>query len=192
MKNRFGTFLLFLTLPFCLIVRLREITTEFSTVYLGTPLGVPNLLLDVLIDLHLLMALMGAWRQISLGQRSRSALAAVMAELPTGQCWTAAGHSRHAGEHHPFQFTPTKPYGPGNSSAELVWKQRQEALQPFRGKLLPLQAASFTLESHRIQLSKLTQADGPNSPCIGHLMGSRDVAARVVLTQGHSARPRHT
>lgn len=64
---------------------------EFSTVYLGT-LGILNLLLDVLIDLHLLMALTERWGWIGLGQRSRSALAAVMAELPTRQCWTAAAH----------------------------------------------------------------------------------------------------
>lgn len=71
---------------------LREITMGFCTVYLGIPLGVPNLLLDVLIDLPLLMALIGVWGQIDLGQRSRSALAAVMAELATRQCWTAAAH----------------------------------------------------------------------------------------------------
>ena len=58
---------------------------EFSTVYLGIPLGVPNLLLDVLIDLHLLTALTGVWGRIGLGQRSRSALAAVMR-----QWWPAA------------------------------------------------------------------------------------------------------
>lgn len=65
---------------------------EFSTVYLGIPLGIPNLLLDVLIDLHLLMAPIEMWGWIGLGQRSRSALAAMMAELPTRQCWAAAAH----------------------------------------------------------------------------------------------------
>lgn len=39
----------------------KEIIVGFSTVYLGIPLGVPNILLDVLIDLHLLMALTGVW-----------------------------------------------------------------------------------------------------------------------------------
>lgn len=54
----------------------------FSTVYLGNPLGVPNLLLGVLIDLHLLMGLIGVWGWISLGQRSRSALAAMTLSSP--------------------------------------------------------------------------------------------------------------